>query len=98
MAEEGLQGGVGQMGGVSGGGRQATESGRERGGGDCVEFVEFPSLNCFGQQRGAGDGSGAAAAEETHGGDAAVFQDGGELENVATDGIGEFDFGGGIGE
>ncbi len=47
VEEEGAKGVVGQMSGVSGGGRQATESGRERAGGDGVEFVEFPSLNCF---------------------------------------------------
>ena len=45
LLKEGAEGGVGQLGGVVGGRRQAADGGRDRVGGEVSKLVEFPSLN-----------------------------------------------------
>ena len=52
----------------------------------------------LGQERGTGDCSRAAAAEEARLGDAAVFEANCDLENIAADGIAYFDSGIGVRE
>ena len=54
----------------------------------------------YGKKRCAGDGGGAALAEEAGFGDAVGlgFEARGEIEDVATDGVGDVDGGGGVGE
>jgi hypothetical protein len=77
--------------GVKGGGREAAERGGEGFRSERRDVVQFPALDGFGEQRGASDGSGAAAAEEADFADGIVFDNCGELEYVSADWIADFD-------
>ena len=87
-----MEGGVGEVGGVEGGGGKAAEGGSEGFWREGSERAQFPALDGFGEERGTGDGGGAAAAEETDFTDEIVFDDGGEMKDIAADGITDFDF------
>jgi len=81
----------GELGGVFHGGLKSAEFqfqiiSRER-----AKIGEFPALHAFGEERGDGDGGGAATAEEACVADDAGFDDGGEAEGIAADGIGDLD-------
>jgi len=89
---------VSELRGVEGGGRKTAEGGGERFRGEGLEGAQFPALNAFGQERGAGDGRSTTTAEEADFADGAVIHDGGELKDVAADGIGDFDLGVGGGK
>src|SRR5208282_3127274 len=77
---------------MEGGGGEAAERSGEGLGGEGREVAQFPSLDGFGHQRAAGDGGGAAAAEKADFPDGVVFDDGGQLEDVAADRIADSDF------
>ena len=83
---------MGEVRSVKGCGGQAAEGSGKGFWGERGNGAQFPALDGFGEERGAGDGGGAAAAEETDFPDRIVFDDGGELEDVAADGIGDLDF------
>ena len=67
-------------------------------GGEGAGFGEGAALQLFGEERSAGDGGGAAAAEKANFEDAGMFEAGGEAEDVAADWIGNFDDDGGAGK
>ncbi len=98
LEEERAEGIEGELRGVEGGGRNASEGVGERFGGKGVQFGQFPALDKFSEERGCGDRGSAAAAEKTGCMDAIVVEDGCELQDVSADRIADFDAGGGSGE
>ena len=87
---------MGEMCGVEGSSGKTAQGGSEGFGGEGRERAEFPALNGFGEKRGAGDGGSAAAAEEADFADGTVFYCGGEMKDVAANGIADFDLGVGV--
>ena len=80
------------------GGREPAQTFRERLRRDGAEVRERTRLELFGEQRGAGNRGGAAAAKEANFRDAAVFEPGKQLQDVAANRIGHFDRSGSAGE
>ncbi len=78
-------------------GREPTEGFGERFRRDGAGFGRRAAAECFRQEGGAGNGSGAAAAEKTSLGDAAVRNSRRKPEDVATNGIAELHHYRGIG-
>lgn len=85
-----------KLGTVKCGGRKAAERLRERFGRDHARVGKGAVAELFGEERGASDGCSASAAKEPDFGDAVVFDARGETENIAADGISDFDGSGGV--
>jgi hypothetical protein len=92
MREERGQCVDGELGGVKSCWSQPPEILGEGFGRDRTYFRKRPAGELFGQERGTGDGGGAAAAEKLGFGDAVAFEADGELEDIAADGIADFHF------
>ncbi len=78
--------------------REPAKSFGESIGRDGAEVRERTRLELFGEKRGAGDRGGAPTAKEASFRDAAVFEPGKQLQDVAANRIGYFDGSGGAGE
>ena len=65
---------------------------------DLSGFRECAAAELLGEERSAGDGGGATAAEETDFADAARFESGEKFEDVAADRIAHLDGGSGVGK
>lgn len=96
--EQGCEGGGGELGSVHGGGWKVAESAGDIFCGDGAGVGDSFAGEFFGEERGAGDCRGAALAEETCFGDAAVFDASREMQDVAADRVGDFDGSCGVGE
>jgi len=88
----------GELGAVKRGGRESSESFGERLRRNGTKFGKRTRLKLLGEERGASDCGGAAAAEKANFGDAPVFKPGKKLEDVAANGIGHFHDGGRVRE
>lgn len=98
FSEEGGEGVGGELRGVECGLLEAAESIGDLRRGDAAGVGKgFPGHK-FGEYGGAGERGDAALCFEAHGGDLAVIDAGSETKNVAANGIGDVDNGGGAGK
>jgi hypothetical protein len=88
----------GELSAVKRGVRKSSESLGEKFRRNRTSVGEGTGFELLGEERGASDCGGAAAAEEANFRDAAVFEAGEQLQDVAANGIGDFDGSGSAGE
>ena len=76
---------------MEGGWGKASQGRGEGFGGERRERVQFPAMDGFGQKRSTSDGVRAAATEEADFANGSAFDGGGEMKDVATNRISDFD-------
>jgi hypothetical protein len=96
--QESLQRIIGKLRRVKRSWREPAKRRRQRFGRNAIKRAYLPAFDSLGEQRRAGDGSGAAATEEANFANSAVINDSSELQHITTNGVTDLDLRGRAGK